>query len=152
MWSLFSSSTFAWGQVRSKLGGVDTSILHHYFLLIFTLFLSIIPYYHTILMPFLSKYARYTTKRELSGNSNSGPENWEKGRKITRLQMTWNFTRNFYWIYMNLWAKDIPEGATIQPQANRVRPPGHALIVVVPWQASRGPSSPIWCVLPYKKS
>ena len=51
-------------------------------------FLSIIPHYHTILMFILSEYARYITRREISGNWNSGPENREKGRKITNLRMT----------------------------------------------------------------
>jgi hypothetical protein len=32
LWSCLSSSVFTWGQARSKLGGVDTSILHHYFI------------------------------------------------------------------------------------------------------------------------
>ena len=31
MWTYFSISISAWGQARSKLGGVDTSILHHAF-------------------------------------------------------------------------------------------------------------------------
>jgi hypothetical protein len=31
LWSCLLSLVFAWGQARSKLGGVDTSILHHYF-------------------------------------------------------------------------------------------------------------------------
>jgi hypothetical protein len=28
---MFTEFSFAWGQARSKLGGVDTSNLHHYF-------------------------------------------------------------------------------------------------------------------------
>ena len=39
MWTCFSISVFAWGQARSKLGGVDTSILHHVYLLIFMCFI-----------------------------------------------------------------------------------------------------------------
>ena len=35
MWTYFSISASAWGQVRSKLGGVGTSILHHAFISIF---------------------------------------------------------------------------------------------------------------------
>ena len=35
MWSYLSISASAWGQARSKLGGVDTSILHHAFMSIF---------------------------------------------------------------------------------------------------------------------
>ena len=48
MWTYFSILAFAWGQVRSKLGGVDTSILHHAFMLIFIAFwvviLLVVPY------------------------------------------------------------------------------------------------------------
>ena len=54
MWTCFSILVFAWGQARYKLGGVDTSILHHVFLLLFTMFLSIIMLFGVILMPFLS--------------------------------------------------------------------------------------------------
>ena len=68
MWTCFSISAFAWGQARSKLGGVDMSILHHDFLPLSTLFLSFIPHYHTILMFILPEYARYITRREKSGN------------------------------------------------------------------------------------
>ena len=54
MWTCFPILVFAWGQARSKLGGVDTSILHHVFLLLFMMFLSIIMHFGVILMPFLS--------------------------------------------------------------------------------------------------
>ena len=37
----------------------DTSILHHVFLLLFIIFLSIIMLFGVILMPFLSQFARY---------------------------------------------------------------------------------------------
>ena len=53
MWACFSSSVFAWGHAMFKLGGVDTSILHHVFLLLFIMFLSIIMLFGVILMPFL---------------------------------------------------------------------------------------------------
>ena len=39
---------------ESKLGGVDMSILHHVFLLLFKMFLSIIMLFGVIIMPFLS--------------------------------------------------------------------------------------------------
>ena len=35
---MFSISVFTCGQAGSKLGGVDTSILHHVFLLLFMMF------------------------------------------------------------------------------------------------------------------
>ena len=60
MWTYFSISAFAWGQARSKLGGVDTSILHHAFILIFIALWAVIKHYGTILMPFLSYFTRFT--------------------------------------------------------------------------------------------
>ena len=60
MWTYFSISTFAWGQARSKLGGVDTSILHHAFILIFIALWAVITHYITIFMPFLSYFIRFT--------------------------------------------------------------------------------------------
>ena len=60
MWTYFLISTFAWGQARSKLGGVDTSILHHAFILIFTALWAVITHYITILMYILSYFRRFT--------------------------------------------------------------------------------------------
>ena len=60
MWTCFSISVFAWGQAKSKLGGVDTSILHHVFMLIFIALWIIISLYNTIRMPFLSYFASFT--------------------------------------------------------------------------------------------
>ena len=45
---------FAWGQARSKLGGADTSILHHVYLLLFIMFSCKIKPFGVILIPFLS--------------------------------------------------------------------------------------------------
>ena len=60
MWTYFSISAFAWGQARSKLGGVDMSILHHAFISIFIALWAVITHYVTILMPFLSYFTRFT--------------------------------------------------------------------------------------------
>ena len=60
MWTYFSISAFPWGQARSKLGGVDTSILHHAFILIFITLWAVITHYVTILMPILSYFTRFT--------------------------------------------------------------------------------------------
>ena len=60
MWAYLFISAFAWGQARSKLGGVDTSILHHVFMLIFIASWAVISLHGTILMPFLSYFARFT--------------------------------------------------------------------------------------------
>ena len=60
MWTYFSFSAFTWGQARSKLGGVDTSILHHAFISIFIALWFVITRYVTILMHILSYFTRFT--------------------------------------------------------------------------------------------
>ena len=52
MWTYLSLSASAWGQARSKLGGVDTSILHHAFISIFIALWVVTTHYVTILMHF----------------------------------------------------------------------------------------------------
>ena len=56
---MFWVLVFAWGQARSKLGGVDTSILHQAFMLIFIALWTVIILCGTLLMPFLSYFARF---------------------------------------------------------------------------------------------
>ena len=65
MWTWLSISAFAWGQARSKLGGVDTSILHHVFMLIFIALWTVISLYNTILMHFLSYFASFAWRGRL---------------------------------------------------------------------------------------
>ena len=60
MWTYLSISAFTWGQATSKLGGVDTNILHHAFISIFLALWAIITHYVTILMPILSYFTRFT--------------------------------------------------------------------------------------------
>ena len=60
MWAYLLILAFAWGQARSKLGGVDTSILHHAFILIIIALWAVITHFGTILMPFLSYFTRIT--------------------------------------------------------------------------------------------
>ena len=47
---IFFDFGFAGGQARSKLGGVDTSILHHAFISIFIALWAVITHYISILM------------------------------------------------------------------------------------------------------
>ena len=68
MWTYFSISASAWGQARSKLGGVDTSILHHAFISIFIVLWAVITHYVTILIPILSYFTRFTMKRGNAGS------------------------------------------------------------------------------------
>ena len=95
MWTCFSISVFAWGQARSKLGGVDTSILHHVFLLLFIMFLSIIMLFGVILMPFISKYARYAQGGRILAARNLDLKKLHQATYSAQLQMSWNFTRIF---------------------------------------------------------
>jgi len=60
MWTYLSISAFSWGQARSKLRGVDMSILHHAFISIFIALWAVITQYVTILMPILSYFTRFT--------------------------------------------------------------------------------------------
>ena len=62
MWTYFLISAFAWGQARSKLGGVDTSILHHAFISIFIALWAVITHYVTTLTAILSYFTRFTRR------------------------------------------------------------------------------------------
>ena len=77
MWTYFSILASAWGQARSKLGGVDTSILHHAFISIFIALWAVITHYVTILMAILSYFTRFTMKRGNAGSWNSG---WKRSK------------------------------------------------------------------------
>ena len=77
MWKYFSISSFAWGQASSKLGGVDTSILHHAFISIFIALWAVITSYVTILMAILSYFTRFIMKRENAGSWDSG---WKRSK------------------------------------------------------------------------
>ena len=77
VWTYFSISAFAWGQARSKLGGLDTSILHHAFILIFIALWVVITHYITILMPFLSYFLRFTWRGRMSA---AGILDWKRSK------------------------------------------------------------------------
>ena len=77
MWTYFSISASAWGQARSKLGWVDTSILHHAFISIFSALWAIFTHYISILMAILSYFTRITMKRGNAGSWNSG---WKRSK------------------------------------------------------------------------
>ena len=60
--------------MRSKLGGVDTPILHHAFISIFIALWTVISLYVTILMAILSYFTRFIMKRENADSWDSGLE------------------------------------------------------------------------------
>ena len=57
---IFFDFGFRLRTARSKLGGVDTSILHHAFISIFIALWAVIKRYVTILMSILSYFTRFT--------------------------------------------------------------------------------------------
>ena len=57
---IFSDIGFRLRTSEAKAWGVDTSILHHAFILIFIALWVVITHYGTILMPFLSYFTRFT--------------------------------------------------------------------------------------------
>ena len=77
MWTYLSLSASAWGQARSKLGGVDTSILHHAFISIFIALWAVITHYVTILMPILSYFTRFTWRGRMPA---AGILGWKRSK------------------------------------------------------------------------
>ena len=77
MWTYFSLSASAWGQARSKLGGVDTSILHHAFISIFIALWVVITRYFTIIMPILSYFTRFTWRGRMPA---AGILGWKRSK------------------------------------------------------------------------
>ena len=74
---IFFDFGFPWGQARSKLGGVDTSIFHHAFISIFIALWAVITRYVTILMVILSYFTRFNIKRE---NAGSWDSSWKRSK------------------------------------------------------------------------
>ena len=133
MWTYFSLSASAWGQARSKLGGVDTSILHHAFILIFIALWAVITRYVTILMAILSYFTRFIMKRENAGSWDSGLKKEQILETYSaQLQKSWNSTKVIFGINKNYWAKKVLEGAhTLATRVGGAPPASWA-----PWQAS----------------
>ena len=77
MWTYLSISASAWGQARSKLGGVDTSILHHAFILIFIALWFVITHYITIRMPIISYFTRFTWRGRMPA---AGILGWKRSK------------------------------------------------------------------------
>ena len=124
MWTYFSISAFAWGQASSKLGGVDTSILHHAFISIFIALWAVITRYVTILMPILSYFYKVYMKRENAGSWNSGLEKEQILETYSaQLQKSWNSTKVIFGINKKYWEEEVLEGG--HPPSTRVgaRPP-----------------------------
>ena len=77
MWTYFLISAFAWGQARSKIVGVNTSILHHAFISIFIALWAFITHYVAILMPIFSYFTRFTQRGRMS---TAGILGWKRSK------------------------------------------------------------------------
>ena len=96
--------------MRSKLGGVDTSILHHAFISIFIALWAVITRYVTILMAILSYFTRFIMKRGNAGSWNSG---WKWSKYWKPILHSSKNPENIHRIileYKKYWVKKVPEG------------------------------------------
>ena len=155
MWTCIWILVFAWGQTTSKLGGVDTSILHHAFMLIFIALWTVIILGGTILMPFLSYFARFIWRGRIPA---AGILDWKRSKSessILRNSKCPQNQRGIFWEYIkNSGRKKCQRGATRGPQA-WLPPPtplaaatGLVGTLVAHWP----PSFAIWRVSSGKKS
>ena len=131
MWTYFSISASALGQARSKLGGVDTSILHHAFISIFIALWAVITHYISILMAILSYFTRFTMKRGNAGSWNSGWKRSKYWKPILHNSKQAETSRRFFMEYLkNIGANNYRRGPTrwAQPtwarQGAQARPGG----------------------------
>ena len=82
----------------SKLGGVDTSILHYAFISIFIALWVVITQYVTILMAILSYFTRFTMKRGNAGNWNSGWKRSKRWKPILHSSKSPELHETTFWI------------------------------------------------------
>ena len=149
MWTYFSISASAWGQARSKIGGVDTSILHHAFIsIIFIALWAIITHYISILMAILSYFTRFTMKRGNAGSWNSGWKRSKHWKPILHCSKNPETPRkSFLELIRIIGQRKYRRGPTPWPGGWGARP-----YLLGPLVALRCPSSTIWRLLPWKKS
>ena len=143
MWTYFLISAFAWGQARSKLGGVDTSILHHAFISIFIALWAVITHYISILMAILSYFTRFTMKRGNAGSWNSGWKRSKHWKPILHCSKNPKTPRNlFLELIRVIERKKHLRGPTPWPGGwGRPPPTGCATCLLGPLVALRCPSS-----------
>ena len=146
MWTYFSISDSAWGQARSKLVGVDTSILHHAFISIFIALWAVITHYISILMAILSYFTRFTMKRGNVGNWDSswkGSKYWKPILHSSKSPKTPR--KSFLELIRITERRKHQRGPTPWPGGW-----GRAPCLLGPLVALRCPSSTIWRLLPWK--
>ena len=143
----FSILASAWGQARSKLGGVDMSILHHAFISIFSALWAVITHYIEILMAILSYFTRFTMKTGNVGSWNSGWKRSKHWKPILHCSKSLETPRKlFLEIIKNTEWRKYQRGATHRPRGW-----GRAPYLVGPLARLRCPSLAIWSLLPWKK-
>ena len=81
------------------------NVLHHVFLLLFMMFLSIIMLFWSNSNAFSLIICKVYTKRKNSGSWKSGPGKATSGYLLCQLQTSWNFTEIFYGIFKEYWSK-----------------------------------------------
>lgn len=136
MWTYFLISASAWGQARSKLGGVDTSILHHAFISIFIALWDVNTHYISILMAILSYFTRFTMKRGNVGSWNSGWKRSKHWKPILHCSENPETPRNmFLELIRIIERKKYIRGPTPWPWGWGARPPllGAPPISLAPW-------------------
>ena len=142
MWTYFSISALAWGQARSKIGGVDTYILHHAFISIFIALWAVITHYVTILMPILSYFTRFTWR-----GGCQQLEFWAgKGANIRDLFYT---TPKVLKLHGSQNIKKILGKESTRGGPHTIHEGGGASY---PLAGLRCPSFSIWSLMPWKKS
>ena len=148
MWTYFSISASAWGQARSKLGGVDTSLLHHAFISIFIALWVVITHYISILMAIISYFTRFTMKRGNAGSWNSGWKRSKHWKPILHSSKNPETPRNLFLELIKIIERNkYIRGPTPCPGEWRARP-----YLLAPLVGFRQPSSAIWRVLSWKNS
>jgi len=153
MWSYFSISASAWGQARSKLGGVDTSILHHAFISMFISLWAVITRYVTILMSILSYFARFTMKRGNAGSWDSGWKRTKHWKPILHNSKSVATPRkSFLELIRIIGQRKYLRGPTPWPGGWGASPYRARPCLLGPLVALWCPSSPIWGLLSWKKS
>ena len=138
MWTYFSISASAWGQARSKLGGVDTSILHHAFISLFIALWAVSTHYISILMAILPNFTRFTMKRGNAGSWNSGWKRRKHWKPILHCSKSPETPRNIFLELIRIFErKKYTRGPTPYPGERRVPPyRAHPPISWPPWWAS----------------
>ena len=142
-------------RVRIREEGHDTSILHHVFISIFIPLWAVTTHYISILMAILSYFRRFTMKRGNAGSWNSGwkrSKHWKPILHCSKNPETpWNL---FLQLVKIIERKKHLRGPTPWPGGWGARPPllGTPPYLLGPLVAPRCPSSPIWGLLPWKKS